>query len=199
MMSTRRFCFAVQLVLCQVFHEISAQQCDGEYSIHGMMLKQHVYKTMKTSISFDCLQVCNDDVKCQSFNYVIFKSECELNNRTKEARPEDYVPDSDRFYYGRVRKRGKMPLVSDIVKKKKGIEVKPKLTSCELQLLSFGRLFYHLFGVELWLQVSKRWEVTRVFDRITKNNNNNNWQKQKEMQPVWLRQGYNCFRRRFLN
>ena len=118
MVSRCRFRIAVQLVLCQVIHEISAQPCDGEYSIHGMMLKQHVYKTMKTSISLDCLQACNDDVKCQSFNYVISKDLCELNNRTKEARPEDYVPDSDRFYYGRVRKRGKMPLVSDVVKKK---------------------------------------------------------------------------------
>ena len=110
MMSTCRFRIAIQLVLCQVFHEIAAQQCDGESSIHGMMLQQHVYKTMKTSISLDCLQACNDDVKCQSFNYVISKDLCELNNRTKEARPEDYVPDPDRFYYGRVRKRGKIPL-----------------------------------------------------------------------------------------
>ena len=110
MMSTSRFRIAVQLVLCQVFHKLSAQQCDGEYSIHGMMLKQHVYKTMKTSTSLECLQACNDDVKCQSFNYVIFKDVCELNNRTKEAKIEDYVPDSDRLYYGRVRKRGKRAL-----------------------------------------------------------------------------------------
>ena len=106
-MFTRRFCLAVQLVLRKVIHVISAQKCNGEYSIHGMMLKQHVYQTIKTSTSLDCLQVCNDDVKCQSFNYVISKDLCELNNRTKEARPEDLVPDSGRFYYGRVRKRGK--------------------------------------------------------------------------------------------
>ena len=105
-----RFRIVVQLVLCQVIHEISAQQCDGGYSIYGMMLKEHIFETMKTSISLDCLQACNNDVKCQSFNYVISKGVCELNNRTKEARPENYVPDSDRFYYGRVRERGKMPL-----------------------------------------------------------------------------------------
>ena len=98
MMSTFRFRIAVQLILCQVFYEISSQQCDSEYSFHGMMLGQHVYKTMKTSSSLECLQACNDEVKCQSFNYVIFKDVCELNNRTKEARPEDYVPDADRFY-----------------------------------------------------------------------------------------------------
>ena len=110
MMSICRFPFAVLLVLCQVCYEMSSQQCDGEYSIYGMMLRQHVYKTLNTSISPECLQACNDDIICQSFNYVISKDVCELNNRTKEARPEDYVPDSDRFYYGRVRKRGKMPL-----------------------------------------------------------------------------------------
>lgn len=110
MMSTNRFRIAVQLLLYHMIHQISAQQCNGEYSIQGMMLKQHVFKTMKTSNSLKCLQACNDDVKCQSFNYVILKDVCELNNRTKEGRPEDYVPDSDRLYYGRVRKRGKMPL-----------------------------------------------------------------------------------------
>ena len=117
MVSRCRFHIAVQLVLCQVINQMSAQQCVGEYSIHGMMLKQHTFETLKTSISLDCLQACHNDVKCQSFNYVISKDVCELNNRTKEARPEDLVPDADRFYYGRVRKRGKMPLVSDIVKK----------------------------------------------------------------------------------
>lgn len=110
-MSTHLFRIAIQLVLCQVFHGIAATlECDGEYSVHGMMLKEHVYKTLKTSISLDCLRACNDDIKCQSFNYVISRDVCELNNRTKEARPDDYVPHPDRLYYERVRKRGKMPL-----------------------------------------------------------------------------------------
>ena len=33
---------------------------------------------------------------------------CELNNRTKEARPEDFVPDSDRYYFGREWQRGRL-------------------------------------------------------------------------------------------
>jgi len=97
-MSTHHFRIAIQLVLCQVFHGIVTQECDGEYSVHGMMLKEHVYKTLKTSISLDCLLACNDDIKCQSFNYVISRDVCELNNRTKEARPDDYAPDPDRLY-----------------------------------------------------------------------------------------------------
>ena len=104
----RRLQIAVPCLLCQVFLEISAQLCQDEYSIFGMMLKEHVFKTIKTSFSPECIQACSNDVRCQSFNFVISQYMCELNNRTKEARPEDYVPDPDRFYYGRVRERGKL-------------------------------------------------------------------------------------------
>lgn len=33
---------------------------------------------------------------------------CELNNRIKEVRSEDFVGDFDRFYYGRYKNRGKL-------------------------------------------------------------------------------------------
>ena len=56
--------------------------------------------------SLDCRQACNSDVRCQSFNYVIFKDICELNNRTKEARPEDFIRDKDRYYMMKAPKRG---------------------------------------------------------------------------------------------
>ena len=46
------------------------------------------------------------DVRCQSFNYVFTQGKCELSNRTKEARPEDFVPSSERYYFRRYRKRG---------------------------------------------------------------------------------------------
>ncbi|KAL9961286.1 hypothetical protein ACROYT_G030197 [Oculina patagonica] len=105
MVARQRLRIAVQLLLCQVFCEISAQKCEGEYSIFGMMLKKHIFKTIKTSNSPECIRACGVDVRCQSFNYVISQYMCELNNRTKEARPEDFVPDSNRYYYGRVRKR----------------------------------------------------------------------------------------------
>ena len=41
-----------------------------------------------------------------SFNYVISEELCELNNRTKEARPENFVPNSERFYVRSNKKRG---------------------------------------------------------------------------------------------
>ena len=96
------------LVISQMFFKLDAQQCiiRGEYSIRGMMLKGHTFIEEKTGIWLNCLDRCDDDVRCQSFNYVISQGICELNNRTKEARPEDFVPDSDRFYIKRFKERG---------------------------------------------------------------------------------------------
>ena len=104
------------LVISQMFYKLDAQQCiiRGEYTIHGMMLKGHTFIEEKTGmIWLTCLDKCDDDARCQSFNYVISQGICELNNRTKEARPEDFVPDSDRFYIKRFRERGIVLQLSD--------------------------------------------------------------------------------------
>ena len=65
---------------------------------------------MKTANWLKCVQKCDDDVRCQSFNYVISRNICELNNRTRDARPEDFVTDGDRFYIKRLNERGKNDL-----------------------------------------------------------------------------------------
>ena len=96
------------LVSLQLIFEVTSLQCGGGQSTLGMMLRRHVFKIIKgVSLGHECLQACNCDVRCQSFNYVISRNMCELNNRTKEARPEDFVPDSDRYYFTRERNRGK--------------------------------------------------------------------------------------------
>ena len=97
------------LLISQMFYKLDAQQCiiRGEYSIRGVMLKGHTFIEEKTGmIWLSCLDKCDDDVRCQSFNFVISQGICELNNRTKEARPEDFVPDSGRFYIKRFKERG---------------------------------------------------------------------------------------------
>ena len=104
MVLTRRF--PVLLMLCQMYSGLIAKKCSPQVSVYGMMLQRHIFKIVETSTTFECLTVCNDEERCQSFNYVVSKNICEMNNRTKEARPEDFVPDSDRYYYGRVRNRG---------------------------------------------------------------------------------------------
>ena len=90
------------LVMCHMSWELDAQQCRSEYSIRGMMLKGHIFMTKKTADWLKCVEKCNHDARCQSFNYVISQGICELNNRTKEARPQDFVPDNDRFYIKRL-------------------------------------------------------------------------------------------------
>ena len=101
---------AVFLLCQQSFVEAAVEECSGEaeYSISGMMLRRHIYKKITGApLGNVCLQECYRDVRCQSFNYVISKETCELNNRTKDARPEDFVPNSDRYYFKRDKDRGK--------------------------------------------------------------------------------------------
>ncbi|XP_022777601.1 uncharacterized protein LOC111319034 [Stylophora pistillata] len=65
-----------------------------------MMLQRHVFKRITgDALSDVCLRECYVDVRCQSFNYVFTQDICELSDRTKEARPEDYVPNPERFYF----------------------------------------------------------------------------------------------------
>ena len=87
--------------------EVSGTCFDGEYSIKNMMLRQHIFKEMKTPSSLECLMLCKEDVRCQSFNYVINQDICELNNRTKEAAPKNFVQNFKRYYVGLVTNRGK--------------------------------------------------------------------------------------------
>ena len=85
------------------------QQCPGgrsETSILGWMLRGHTYKTMQADLPHTCVFACYKDDRCQSLNWVISLLTCEFNNRTKEARPEDFIPHADRFYFKRDKKRG---------------------------------------------------------------------------------------------
>ena len=102
--------FIVLLFISQLFRDNASQQCvaGGDlYSIYQMMLKGHTYKSFKTAPgTLECREACLSDVKCQSYNVAMFIAICELNNRTKEARPEDFVKNKDRYYMAKGPKRG---------------------------------------------------------------------------------------------
>ena len=89
----------------------------SEQSIYGWMLQQHIYKTMMADLGLDCLLVCRKDDRCQSFNFVMSLHVCEFSDRTKEARPEDFIPDPDRYYFRRDIKRGKLTVLIIAVSK----------------------------------------------------------------------------------
>ena len=102
--------FIVLFVISHLFRDNASQQCGAGgdlYSIYQMMLKGHTYKTFKTAPgTLECRDACLADVRCQSYNVVMFIAICELNDRTKEARPEDFVKNKNRYYMVKGPKRG---------------------------------------------------------------------------------------------
>ena len=49
---------------------------------------------------------CDDDIRCQGTNHVVHGEICELNNRTKEAKPQDFTDDHTNVYMNKFRKTG---------------------------------------------------------------------------------------------
>ena len=106
---TARVVFRISVLVLLLYSSVT-QKCPAggrsESSIVGWMLRGHVYDTLLAELPFKCLFKCREDNRCQSFNWVISLLTCEFNNRTKEARPEDFTPNPDRSYYRRDLKRG---------------------------------------------------------------------------------------------
>ena len=96
-----------------IFLTISLQACAddlqciyGTYAEYGTMLRSHVIQEHNAVNILACSLLCNSNIRCQSINYVTGRHLCELNSRTKEARPEDYVQDADWVYLTRPSERG---------------------------------------------------------------------------------------------
>ncbi|XP_068706641.1 uncharacterized protein [Montipora foliosa] len=107
----------ISVVICQIVDETKSQQCPAfgsEESILGWMLQGHIYQTMMANIGLHCLSVCLKDDRCQSFNFVMSLHMCELSDRTKEARPEDFIPDGDRYYFRKYINRVPLGSISDL-------------------------------------------------------------------------------------
>ena len=86
----------------------TAVQCPSGQPIYGKALQGYTFKTLVTPSSFGCLVDCHYEDRCQSYNYVIKTNICEMNNRTKEAKPDQFVSDPDRFYMKRGAHRSKV-------------------------------------------------------------------------------------------
>lgn len=98
-LSLRLLTFAICLCLVSRMTCVKAAgQCVSQASNYGKALKGHTFDKFKVPLPADCLTRCEDEPRCQSFNYVMEDNACELNNRSKEARPDDYVTDLTRIY-----------------------------------------------------------------------------------------------------
>ena len=112
-----KFWLATMFLMSRIGVLNANSQCRvTESSIGGMYLKGHVFKMYRDQLPEECYFRCEEEVTCQSYNVVIGQKICELNNRTKEARQEDFMPDQRRFYMKRSRNRGTIyvPSISNL-------------------------------------------------------------------------------------
>ena len=73
-------------------------QCKSQVSIFRKALRGHMIDKFHVNRPDVCIKRCQIERRCQSINYVMEENICELNNRSKEVRPEDYVTDPGRIY-----------------------------------------------------------------------------------------------------
>ena len=101
-------CNAVVVIFLTISLQACADNlhCKGAQSVYGTTLKGHVFQESNAANILACSLLCNSNIRCQSINYVTSRHLCQLNSRTKEARPEDYVQDADRVYLTRHSERG---------------------------------------------------------------------------------------------
>ena len=102
-----KFLLLAALLMSRISVFQATVQCPtSQKTIKGMFLRGHTFKTTMVGRPGVCYLMCEEELTCQSYNFVIGHKICELNNRTKEARPEDFKPDFTRFYMKRARNRG---------------------------------------------------------------------------------------------
>ena len=94
------FAFAIKSITAN-------EQCRTEVNIRGMALKRFVFKRWSVAAPHLCDVKCGEEITCQSYNYNRKYQICELNNRTKEARPENFLSAPGWFYIRRLNGRGK--------------------------------------------------------------------------------------------
>ena len=158
------FWLLANVLISRIIHiETTNEACRGEYSVSGKFLKGHTFKTITVDSPTRCQMLCSQDVRCQSYNFIIGKHICELNNRTKEARPEDIVDDPWRFYMKDGFSRGMevVSYISRVLNTKSGISI---FTFC-LNNVTFPQSFE--IQQQRWYCISSRFQLcVLAFDII---------------------------------
>ena len=83
---------------------MTATQTDGEackayqVSIPGKALRGHTYKTERVEELFKCYVRCERAPACNSCNFKHTQKTCEMNNETKETKPNDFISDEQSYY-----------------------------------------------------------------------------------------------------
>ncbi|PFX33277.1 ficolin-2-like [Stylophora pistillata] len=107
------------ILLAFLLASVFAQECREERSIKEKALRGFIFKKLLVTSFDQCNINCEKEVTCQSFNFVtgehscVLKN-CELNNRTKEARPENFCSDPDRLYIRRLNGRASLGSTTEL-------------------------------------------------------------------------------------
>ena len=101
------FRLPVLLSVSNIEYGTANDQCRTEVNIQGMALKRSVFKRWSVTAPHLCDVKCGQEITCQSYDYNRKYKICELNNRTKEARPENFLSAPAWFYIRRLNGRGK--------------------------------------------------------------------------------------------
>ena len=94
--------FAFYLMSLVSTSETTGEQCKVyQVPIHGKALRGHTYKTAKAGELFRCYVRCERDPACLSCNFKQAQEICEMNNETKETKPNDFITDEKSYYIKR--------------------------------------------------------------------------------------------------
>ena len=94
--------FAFYLMSLVSTSETTGEQCKVyQVPIHGKALRGHTYKTAKAGELFRCYVRCERDPACLSCNFKHAQEICEMNNETKETKPNDFITDEQSYYIKR--------------------------------------------------------------------------------------------------
>ncbi|XP_067047467.1 uncharacterized protein [Acropora muricata] len=80
----------------------AGEQCKVyQVPIRGKALRGHTYKRAKAGELFRCYVRCERDPVCKSCNFKHRQEICEMNNETKETKPQDFITDEQSYYIKR--------------------------------------------------------------------------------------------------
>ena len=82
--------------------ETTGEQCKVyQVPLRGKALCGHTYRTAKVGELFRCYVHCERDPACKSCNFKQRQQICEMNNETKETKPNDFITDEQSYYIKR--------------------------------------------------------------------------------------------------
>ncbi|XP_074631076.1 uncharacterized protein LOC141889631 isoform X2 [Acropora palmata] len=94
--------YAIYLISLVNTGETAGEQCKVyQVPIHDKALRGHTYQTAKVRELFRCYVRCERDPACKSCNFKHTHEICELNNETKETKPNDFITEKQSYYIKR--------------------------------------------------------------------------------------------------